>query len=676
MSKFFKGVATVAGIVAGGLAILGTAGLAAPVVAGITLSSGLFSGIAAAATTLSQITAKAPLSVPALDDYTVGPSSPYPYVMGRARVFGNMIHREAHGREQNDVPNPYLTMSFIYSGGGPVEDIDQILVNNDPVTFGSGYYSAGVANGYYGSFLRFDGSRGALTEFAAIDTNSDGKQYWGPASKLSGYSAGQVSLFLNKENKRYKGGTPKFSAVLRGVKAYDPRLDSTYPGGLGSHRSNNEFSWSYTQNAPLHGLTYALGRRQGPGRDKLVCGAGVPITDINVASFVAAANINDANGWTIGGVVYENGEKGELWNNLKLILAAGGCRPTNDGGVLTCISTGPQVAIDTITAEDIKGSFTVPGMTKFKNGFNTVIPKYRSEANDWAYVPSDAVTVQTLKDAQGEERTKERQFDLVTDRDQAVELGIYAVYDSVEISQISLVVGRRFINYRVGDAMRLLIPALNLDHIAVIQQHTINAATGEVALILRTDTQEKHGFALGQTGTAPPHPQLLDVEEYDTAAEGFSSEADTRSAAILNSSILEDISISAVDAGSSATITVPSHTRTYGDPQKFSNVVLSETIMTGFAYDQVLYLYYDDDSLTGLLPDPDPDDSVPPQQVPFAATTARSNAYATEAYPFRHYVGRVTTPSSGATEPNTGQPSNPPGVPPYEEETPPGGQPP
>src|SRR3546814_4163680 len=78
------------------------------------------------------------------------------------------------------------------------------------------------------------------------------------------------------------------------VKVYDPRLDSTYPGGSGPCRPLQENTYVYSENPWLHALTWALGRWQN---GKKVIGVGMAPFQIAMASFVDAANIADLNNW-------------------------------------------------------------------------------------------------------------------------------------------------------------------------------------------------------------------------------------------------------------------------------------------------------------------------------------------------------------------------------------------
>lgn len=90
--------------------------------------------------------------------------------------------------------------------------------------------------------------------------------------------------------------------------------------------------------------------------------------------------------------------------------------------------------------------------------------------------------------------------------------------------------------------------------------------------------------------------------------------------------------LTATDAGSSATITISSHTRLYGDS---TSVSVNTGSVTGLAYDTVYYIYYDQASRLGGA-------------VTYQATTVESVAAQLND---RHLVGSVKTPPAlgGAT---------------------------
>lgn len=121
-----------------------------------------------------------------------------------------------------------------------------------------------------------------------------------------------------------------------------------------------------------------------------------------------------------------------------------------------------------------------------------------------------------------------------------------------------------------------------------------------------------------------------------TAAEGASE------ASSLATSGTSGLTITATDAGASATITISAHTRVYGDG---TSVAVSGGAVAGLAYSTVFYVYYDQASRAGGA-------------VTYLATTSQATAAQTGD---RHSLGAVTTPAAAAG-PVTGAPNLPPGV--------------
>src|SRR3546814_5014996 len=101
---------------------------------------------------------------------------------------------------------------------------------------------------------------------------------WGSAYKLSGQAAIGWSYKFDKKGKKVANGLPVTGAYLTGVKVYDPRLDSTFPGGSGSCRLGNEATYVYSENPALHAGNYAYGRYHN---GKRTFGIGLPADGID-----------------------------------------------------------------------------------------------------------------------------------------------------------------------------------------------------------------------------------------------------------------------------------------------------------------------------------------------------------------------------------------------------------
>lgn len=103
--------------------------------------------------------------------------------------------------------------------------------------------------------------------------------------KFTDIAAAVVDLIYSPDV--FPQGPPNLTAVMRGAKCYDPRLDSTVAGGSGSHRIATPSTWAWTENPALHALRYAL----WAGGFALAWGRG--ITAQTLADVIAAANACD-----------------------------------------------------------------------------------------------------------------------------------------------------------------------------------------------------------------------------------------------------------------------------------------------------------------------------------------------------------------------------------------------
>src|SRR5690606_34005421 len=127
---------------------------------------------------------------------------------------------------------------------------------------------------------------------------------WTTDHKLSGKAAFMVVMGENSKGTAFPTGEIKPLVRFRGLKVWDPRLDSTWPGGDGSCRLDDPSTWVYSANPLLWALKWALGLWEDPtgkGAPQVgtqVGGLGSKLAGIDVPAFIAAANIADANGWT------------------------------------------------------------------------------------------------------------------------------------------------------------------------------------------------------------------------------------------------------------------------------------------------------------------------------------------------------------------------------------------
>lgn len=513
--------------------VLSTVGKVAGVVATVAMIAGgpVGMAVAAAATAVatvsnvgSQVLAKKPPAQGSVTQTTIGTSQDACELLGRTYSPGARVHLTGYGAKYKDVQNPYLLAVDVVSVGGPVEALEQCLSDFAPITF-----TGTAAQGYFGGFLWRSSQVGAQREASALPLRYGGAPGWGTNARLSGKAAIAWNALFDKDGKVFSGGFPQVGSVWRGVKAYDPRKDSTFPGGMGSHRWADpsdtaafdaaRATWEYTTSPGLLALRNALGtwERDEPtgGRYRKVFGAGIPIDGLIVEDFVHLANVCDANGWHVGGRIFEPGNR---WDNLKRILAAGGAEPAWRCGRLGVKVQAPRIALDTITATDLAddGDVVVGAMQGWEQRLNTLTPKYRSEAHRWEYVPANAIQITSYLAEDGEEKSEERQIDLVQDATQARQLCAYELMDRRELGEIELPCKPRLRRYGPGDLLIVDIPEAGLvAQPAVVLRRSLNPETMGVSLVLRGETLEKHAFALAATGEAPPTPGLRSTEDID-----------------------------------------------------------------------------------------------------------------------------------------------------------------
>jgi hypothetical protein len=494
------GVGAIGALAAGTTIAAGTAATA-----GVSLATLQTAGAIAGA--VATLTAKKPSRsvVGTPSQIQIDTQAGIPYAMGRTMSPGWVVHREAHGAELNDVHNPFQSFAMTWSLG-PIEGYEAFQVDRQTVAF-----NGGGAVGDYKDWMWLNTQLGATPEAAPLPSNS--LPNWGAGYKLSGHAAGIWTLKFDKKGKKFAAGVPLAQMILKGVKVYDPRLDSTYPGGSGPCRALQEGTYVWSENPWLHALTFALGRWQNGRR---VMGVGMPVVGIDVPAFVEAANIADANGWKIGGVISSLDDK---WNALKMMAQAGGGEPIRLGAKLSCIVSAPRVSLATITAKDIVGPSSVVATQPRRDRINGIIPRIRSEAHGWEQVPLNVVRIADYVTADGGERTRERDYQLVQQADQAAELAAYEIVNAREFGPVTLPLKTLFMGYKPGDCLTLDDPEIGLNsQPAVIVNRSLDPSTAVVTVDFKSETPAKHDFALGRTGTPPPTPSLTPPDLSDVAA--------------------------------------------------------------------------------------------------------------------------------------------------------------
>lgn len=428
-------------------------------------------------------------------EYQLDPQTGIPIMLGRTQYAGTGVKRETWGKD-----NKWQCFTSVYSLG-PIQSIDTVTMDRTAVTFDGSFNVNGAMSG----FMWYRSQLGAQPSPILPCPSPEGAAYpgWTASRLMSGLAASHWVMKFDKDGDWFTSGPPTPGIVGKGVKVYDPRLDSTYPGGVGACRANQPNTYVFSETPHLHALTYALGYWQNGKRRG---GIGFPVSAIDIPYFVNAANVDEANGWKISGVIFTTDPK---WNTLKMMMEAGGGQPITTGGKLSGVQSAPRVAVATITSADVVGKCSLTGTQSQRNRINGVTPRIRSEAHGWEMISLDPVRVPAYEVADGRQRTRELEWTLVNLKKQAAQLSSYFIMNAREFGPIELTVKMRWIGLRSGDCVNIDIPELNLiNQKAVLISRSFDVEKGAVLLTLRSENDAKHTPALASNGTAPPDQNL------------------------------------------------------------------------------------------------------------------------------------------------------------------------
>jgi hypothetical protein len=519
MSKTLRTVATIAGavaLIATGVGAAAGAGLLTASTAAGAASAAAISATAATvatvatltaavASTAAQLTAPKPIARGSPAQVVIDIEPPRPYIVGQVMTGGVMRHDVAYGATLKKVPNPFRWQVRVLSGVGPIQGI-----------VGEYFDFAPVDNGYFGGFFNSVQNLGTRPQTTALVPPYGAAPGWTTSSRLSGCAHVGLNFKFDRDGKVFASGLPIYTALCDGEKVYDPRQDSTYPGGSGACRAGVESTYVYNRNPACHAVTYALGRFQNGRR---VFGLGQPVDTLDMAAIVDWANDCDANEWTVNMILTEGGTGANLREqrvrNLDDLCAAGGARWYQAGGLLSFDWHRPRLALATLTDDDIlEAGGGTDAVQTVRDRMNGVRPQYVSPDHNWQQITAAEIVGSTYRTEDGGEKLVQvYPLNGVTNAAQAGELAAYAMTDSREIGPMDLQAKAKWRFYRPGDCIEIDSSLVAYDGLAVINQRSLNPQSLAVALSLKSETPGKHDFALGKVASPPPTPTLLQTTE-------------------------------------------------------------------------------------------------------------------------------------------------------------------
>lgn len=632
MAKALKTIGMIAGAVAlaaTGIGAIAGAAFAATAIGGAIATIGTIASLVSGVAMIgAQALTKPPPARGSVSEIIIEVDPPSPYVMGEGPFAGVKRHHAGYGATLKKVPNPYLWEVMALCVAGPIAG---------PIV---PWFDFAPVDSFYNDFFDHDSKLGATPD-TALTAPYGAPTGWTSDHKLSGVACIGWNHKFDKDGKRYANGMPNRVAHAKWVRVYDPRLDSTRPGGSGSHRLGDEDTYEWSENPALHAGTYAYGRYQDSGSGpKRVFGMGLPEQAIDWAAIAAWAEDCDANEWRIFGVVFEGAgiTPGQRWANLRDICIAGGGEPLPLYTGIGFHWDRPRVVLDTITEADIAGEIDATGMQSFRDRINTIVPEFINPDDNWERVKAAPIVGSSYLAEDGEPNTTVFPFNFVKDAAQAGQLAAYRLANGRELYPIMLDLMPRMRAYRPGDCLQLVSPQAGLDTPVVMVTRSVDATTGGIRAVFIGETAAKHAYALGETATPPPTPALgQSAQERDELAWAAKGGADRASQAIASSytvGLAGNITLTD-NADGTWDVGIPAHTRSYRGV--FPDNDIDAQVVT-IAESTSVILSYDDDTL---------EDAAPTILVVVSGVDPTADAYTSEANPYRHFLATVTVPAMG-----------------------------
>ncbi len=444
-------------------------------------------------------------------EFVIDPDGPIPFAAGRIGVAGSVIHRDTFGPDLM-----FYGIPAVLSGAGPITAIESVKADDYPMAFDA---NGGATTEPYRQEFYFRSVLGEQPAPLALSTPAGLKNGaklpgWGPAHKLSGKAAFLMVMAENSKGSAFPTGEVKPLVTLRGLKVYDPRKDSTYPGGVGPQRLSDPSTWTYSDNPILWALKWCLGLWEGPNGkgapqvDFQVGGIGAKPSGIDFPAFVAAANVSDANDWTVAAYPNTDDDKSQVLDGF---LQAGGCVYAQRAGKISCIQrAAPRASVVTISAADTAGPLEIDTAASRIDRINTLRPRFWSEAHRWQMTALDGeITAQAYRDEDGAARTRGLDFPFVSNARQCGQLAALQIANTREGIAGVIPLKPHMQRVRPGDAFTITEPGFVLNGVKCLCLNTdYDPATGVVRASFVSETDAKYPFAMGQNPT-PPAPQVL-----------------------------------------------------------------------------------------------------------------------------------------------------------------------
>ncbi len=366
-------------------------------------------------------------------------SEPVHYILGRTSTGGVFSFVEEEQGEQTD--GEKLTIVYVLSQGS-LDAIEQIYINEEPIE-------------NFGDLISYEIVTNPTTVNAYLLANCSG---W--KDTMIGKGMTWVRVTYTYDAEKFGSGVPSFRAVVRGINSiYDPRTETT----------------GYSDNPVLHELWLLTTLKK------------VPLDEIDLPSFIAAANVCDeivtnpddtvSKRYTCHCVIGDN--ESRIAVEQKILATCAG--QVNVIGGLHFIQVGVYYGSYDFTVDEDMIIGTVQLQTEVSNAdaINTITGTFRDPLQ--MYQDSDFPQAQnaTWVSDDGGESSEDLRLDYVTDVYQAQRLAWIALKRRRTAGMINTTLKfKGGYNCRPGRVVRINLPFYGIDGEYIVSQWNFNMQDG------------------------------------------------------------------------------------------------------------------------------------------------------------------------------------------------------
>ena len=350
-------------------------------------------------------------------------------IYGKMRVGGQVVFISHSGDD-----NKYLHMAIVFASH-EIQAYDEIWFNDKKIwTLTGGFQSD------WGTYVTIDRKFGTATQAASSNLTS-ANVLWTSNHKLSGMA--YIAFRLEWNQDKFPQGVPNITAVVRGKKVYDPRLDVI----------------AYSQNPALCLRDYMLDSSYGLGETN---------TNIDSTALIAAANLCDEQVSIDAGGTQDryqcNGvidTANQIKANIEQLLASMGGKLTYSGGKYFIDGADYKTPTHTFTEADVISEIQTQTKQSRRGIYNGVKGIFVSEEKNYKVLDYPPQISSSYATEDGDPLYLDMPLPFVTNNLQAQRLAKIALLKSRQQVVITMTVNLKGLQVKVGDTIQVTNDRLN-----------------------------------------------------------------------------------------------------------------------------------------------------------------------------------------------------------------------